>query len=117
MTNSELKPESSVNELARLDEILSQLLDSIEATLFEDDESDALVSKLHVQIDARQILVSQVVNQAQFQDRAYIQELAESTKQFELRARKVLADREALIGAIRKGRRQTNLYKTIDSNR
>ncbi|ABV86682.1 hypothetical protein [Shewanella pealeana] len=116
-TSSQLSTEALAIELAKLDEALSQLLGRLENTLFEDDESDTLVSKLQDAIGARQILIAQLVNDDQIQDRSYLQQLAQSTKNFEVRARNVLADREALLGALRKGRRQTNLYKTIDSNR
>lgn len=116
-TSSQLSTEALAIELAKLDEALSQLLGRLENTLFENDESDTLVSKLQDAIGARQILIAQLVNDDQIQDRSYLQQLAQSTKNFEVRARNVLADREALLGALRKGRRQTNLYKTIDSNR
>ncbi|GIU09884.1 MULTISPECIES: flagella biosynthesis chaperone for FliD, FliT [unclassified Shewanella] len=115
--NSPLTTETRVIELAKLDDALSKILDSLENAQFEDGESDTLVSKLQDSIGSRQILIAQLVNDDQIQDRSYLQGLAQSTKNFEIRARNVLADREALLGALRKGRRQTNLYKTIDSNR
>ncbi|MGS0682924.1 flagella biosynthesis chaperone for FliD, FliT [Shewanella sp. 125m-7] len=115
--SSHLSTETRAIELAKLDDALSQLLDSLENTLFEDDQSDSLVSKLQDTIGSRQTLITQLVSDEQQLDRSYIQKLAESSQEFGLRARNVLADREALLGVLRKGRRQTNLYKTIGSNR
>ncbi len=115
--SSSLTTEPRVIELTKLDDALSKILESLENTQFEDGESDTLVSKLQESIGSRQILIAQLVSDDQIQDRTYLQALAQSTKNFEIRARNVLADREALLGALRKGRRQTNLYKTIGSNR
>lgn len=115
--SSQLNTQTLPIELSKIDSALSELLGNLENTLFEDDESDTLVSKLQESIGARQILIAQIVKDDQFQDRSYLQQLAEHTQSIESRARKVLADREALLGALRKGRRQTNLYKTIGSNR
>ncbi len=106
-----------VEQLATVDCAMTELLDNLEKIQFENDESDTLVSKLQDMISARQILIGQLVTDSQFEDRIYLQAQADKTTEFEHRAKKVLADREALLRGMRKGKRQTNLYKTIDSNR
>lgn len=104
-------------QLEAVDSEMSAILASLEKIQFEDDESDTLVLKLQDVISARQILIGQLVTDSQFEDRIYLQQQADKTTEFEHRAKKVLADREALLRGMRKGKRQTNLYKTIDSNR
>ncbi|ACJ28299.1 Conserved hypothetical protein [Shewanella piezotolerans WP3] len=106
-----------IEQLAAVDSAMTELLDNLEKIQFEDDESDTLVLKLQDVISARQILIGQLVTDSQFEDRIYLQQQADKTTEFEHRAKKVLADREALLRGMRKGKRQTNLYKTIDSNR
>lgn len=106
-----------VEQLATVETVMTDLLDSLEKIQFENDETDTLVSKLQDVISARQILIGQLVTDSQFEDRIYLQAQADKTTEFEHRAKKVLADREALLRGMRKGKRQTNLYKTIDSNR
>lgn len=106
-----------IEQLAAVDSAMTELLDSLEKIQFENDETDTLVSKLQDVISARQILIGQLVTDSQFEDRIYLQAQADKTTEFEHRAKKVLADREALLRGMRKGKRQTNLYKTIDSNR
>jgi hypothetical protein len=106
-----------IPQLITVDTDMTELLEKLEKTQFEDDKSDTLVFKLQQVISARQILIGQIVADSQFEDRTYLQAQADRTLEFEHRAKKVLADREALLGGIRKGKRQTNLYKTIDSNR
>ncbi|MCL1093753.1 flagella biosynthesis chaperone for FliD, FliT [Shewanella kaireitica] len=106
-----------IEQLATVDSVMTDLLDKLEKIQFENDETDTLVSKLQDVISARQILIGQLVTDSQFEDRIYLQAQADKTTEFEHRAKKVLADREALLRGMRKGKRQTNLYKTIDSNR
>ncbi|MCL1050707.1 flagella biosynthesis chaperone for FliD, FliT [Shewanella abyssi] len=111
-------PATEINpQLATVDTAMTELLEKLENIQFEDDISDTLVLKLQEVISARQILIGQIVADSQFEDRTYLQALVDKTLEFERRAEKVLADREALLRGMRKGKHQTNLYKTIDSNR
>ena len=106
-----------IEQLVTVDGAMTELLNNLEKIQFEDDETDDLVLNLQEVISARQILIGQLVADSQFEDRSYLQMQADKTTEFEHRAKKVLADREALLRGMRKGKRQTNLYKTIDSNR
>ncbi|WOT06244.1 flagella biosynthesis chaperone for FliD, FliT [Shewanella youngdeokensis] len=107
----------TLKQLAVVDNSMAELLDELEKTDFSDEASDMLVSKLQDVIRARQILIGRLVADPQFVDRNYLQAQANMTSEFEQRAKKVLAKREALLRGIRNSKRQINVYKSIDSNR
>ncbi|MFT5788872.1 flagella biosynthesis chaperone for FliD, FliT [Shewanella sp. GutDb-MelDb] len=117
MNTAQIPVTEIIHQLTAVDTAMTELLEKLEKMQFENDDTDILVFKLQEVISARQILIGQLVADSQFEDRTYLQAQADKTLEFEHRAKKVLADREALLRGLRKGKRQINVYKTIDSNR
>ena len=83
----------------------------------EEEGSDKLVSSLHKLIGERQSLLDSFLAISSERDRAELEIQLVYTLDFEVKAKKILEHRKALLHLGSKSKRQLNVYKAIDANR
>ncbi|QFU23496.1 hypothetical protein FM038_015840 [Shewanella eurypsychrophilus] len=83
----------------------------------EEEGSDKLVSSLHELIGERQSLLDSFLAISSERDRAELEIQLVYTLDFEVKAKKILEHRKALLHLGSKSKRQLNVYKAIDANR
>ncbi|MFB2721295.1 flagella biosynthesis chaperone for FliD, FliT [Shewanella xiamenensis] len=106
--------------MKQLDELnisLAQVLEQLKRIPAENPQTDDLVSNLQSMVDERQLLLNVLVADANMTDANYLQRQLEFTQDFSKKASIIMADRQALLHASNKNKRQISVYETIDSNR
>jgi len=106
--------------LQALDELnhsLMSLLSKIEQTSIEDEKSDDLVSELQTKVDERQLLLTELLDDASMTDRNYLERQLMLSNDFCQRALAIKAQRQVLLHSGSKNKRQLDVYKTIDADR
>jgi hypothetical protein len=83
----------------------------------EHESADELVSILQELVGQRQFLLDAIIADANMTDVDYLQLQLELTLEFTDKANIIMADRQALLHAGSKNKRQISVYKTIDLNR
>jgi|OM-RGC.v1.029601769 hypothetical protein len=106
-----------LNELNELNITLSDTLNQLTRIPAEYPQTDELVSNLQVLVGERQLLLNVLVADASMTDADYLQCQLDLTKEFTIKANHIMADRQALLHAGSKNKRQISVYETIDSNR
>jgi hypothetical protein len=106
-----------VKQLDELNVLLSEILNKLTQLPAEESQSDELVSNLQVLVGERQILLNVLVADANMTDVDYLQHQLELTQEYTGKASVVMADRQALLHAGNKNKRQISVYETIDLNR
>lgn len=106
-----------MKQLDELNIALSELLSQLTRIPAEDLQTDDLVSNLHIMVGERQLLLNVLVTDADMTDANYLQRQLEFTQDFSKKASIIMADRQALLHASNKNKRQISVYETIDSNR
>ncbi|NRD31284.1 flagella biosynthesis chaperone for FliD, FliT [Shewanella sp. DC2-4] len=106
-----------MKQLDELNVLLSENLNKLTQLPAEEPQSDELVSNLHVLVGERQILLNVLVADANMTDVDYLQHQLELTQEYTSKASVVMADRQALLHAGNKNKRQISVYETIDLNR
>jgi hypothetical protein len=106
-----------VKQLDELNVLLSENLNKLTQLPAEEPQSDELVSNLQVLVGERQILLNVLVADANMTDVDYLQHQLELTQEYTSKASVVMADRQALLHAGNKNKRQISVYETIDLNR
>jgi len=106
-----------VKQLDELNVLLSENLNKLTQLPAEESQSDELVSNLQVLVGERQILLNVLVADANMTDVDYLQHQLELTQEYTSKASVVMADRQALLHAGNKNKRQISVYETIDLNR
>ncbi|MEI8613946.1 flagella biosynthesis chaperone for FliD, FliT [Shewanella sp. PP-He15 brown] len=106
-----------MKQLDELNVLLSEILNKLTQLPAEESQSDELVSNLQVLVGERQILLNVLVADANMTDVDYLQHQLELTQEYTGKASVVMADRQALLHAGNKNKRQISVYKTIDLNR
>lgn len=106
-----------MRQLDELNTALGQLLIQLTRIPAEDLQTDDLVSNLHIMVGERQLLLNVLVTDADMTDANYLQSQLELTQYFTSKASIIMADRQALLHAGSKNKRQISVYETIDSNR
>nr|WP_251073375.1 flagella biosynthesis chaperone for FliD, FliT [Shewanella sp. NKUCC05_KAH] len=96
---------------------MSENLNKLTQLPAEEPQSDELVSNLQVLVGERQILLNVLVADANITDVDYLQHQLELTQEYTSKASVVMADRQALLHAGNKNKRQISVYETIDLNR
>nr|WP_211085864.1 MULTISPECIES: flagella biosynthesis chaperone for FliD, FliT [Shewanella] len=96
---------------------MSENLNKLTQLPAEEPQSDELVSNLQVLVGERQILLNVLVADANMTDVDYLQHQLELTQEYTSKASIVMADRQALLHAGNKNKRQISVYETIDLNR
>ena len=107
----------SVKQLDELNVLLSETLNNLTQIPAEEPQTDELVSNLQVLVGERQLLLDVLVADANMTDVEYLQRQLDLTQEYTSKASVVMADRQALLHAGSKNKRQISVYKTIDSNR
>ena len=106
--------------MKQLDELniqLSEVLSTLIKTPAEETQSDDMVSNLLKLVGERQVLLSLLLNDDKMDDADYLQYQLDLTETFTIQSNVIMADRQALLHASSKNKRQINVYETIDSNR
>ncbi|MBW3526274.1 flagella biosynthesis chaperone for FliD, FliT [Shewanella sp. NKUCC05_KAH] len=106
-----------MKQLDELNVLLSENLNKLTQLPAEEPQSDELVSNLQVLVGERQILLNVLVADANITDVDYLQHQLELTQEYTSKASVVMADRQALLHAGNKNKRQISVYETIDLNR
>ena len=106
-----------MKQLYELNVLLSEILNKLTQLPAEEPQSDELVSNLQVLVGERQILLNVLVADANMTDVDYLQHQLELTQEYTGKASVVMADRQALLHAGNKNKRQISIYETIDLNR
>lgn len=106
-----------MKQLDELNVLLSENLNKLTQLPAEESQSDELVSNLQVLVGERQILLNVLVADANMTDVDYLQHQLELTQEYTGKASVVMADRQALLHAGNKNKRQISVYETIDLNR
>lgn len=106
-----------MKQLDELNVFLSEILNKLTQLPAEESQSDELVSNLQVLVGERQILLNVLVADANMTDVDYLQHQLELTQEYTGKASVVMADRQALLHAGNKNKRQISVYETIDLNR
>lgn len=106
-----------MKQLDELNVLLSENLNKLTQLPAEEPQSDELVSNLQVLVGVRQILLNVLVADANMTDVDYLQHQLELTQEYTGKASVVMADRQALLHAGNKNKRQISVYETIDLNR
>ncbi|MCU8082735.1 flagella biosynthesis chaperone for FliD, FliT [Shewanella sp. SM23] len=106
-----------MKQLDELNVLLSEILNKLTQLSAEESQSDELVSNLQVLVGERQILLNVLVADANMTDVDYLQHQLELTQEYTSKASVVMADRQALLHAGNKNKRQISVYETIDLNR
>ncbi|MCU8001514.1 MULTISPECIES: flagella biosynthesis chaperone for FliD, FliT [unclassified Shewanella] len=106
-----------MKQLDELNVLLSENLNKLTQLPAEEPQSDELVSNLQVLVGERQILLNVLVADANMTDVDYLQHQLELTQEYTGKASVVMADRQALLHAGNKNKRQISVYETIDLNR
>ncbi|WMB74408.1 flagella biosynthesis chaperone for FliD, FliT [Shewanella oncorhynchi] len=106
-----------MKQLDELNVLLSEILNKLTQLPAEEPQSDELVSNLQVLVGERQILLNVLVADANMTDVDYLQHQLELTQEYTGKASVVMADRQALLHAGNKNKRQISVYETIDLNR
>ncbi|HAY95957.1 flagella biosynthesis chaperone for FliD, FliT [Shewanella sp.] len=106
-----------MKQLDELNVLLSEILNKLTQLPAEESQSDELVSNLQVLVGERQILLNVLVADANMTDVDYLQHQLELTQEYTSKASVVMADRQALLHAGNKNKRQISVYETIDLNR
>ncbi|MBI1674438.1 flagella biosynthesis chaperone for FliD, FliT [Shewanella sp. DW31] len=106
-----------MKQLDELNVLLSEILNKLTQLPAEAPQSDELVSNLQVLVGERQILLNVLVADANMTDVDYLQHQLELTQGYTGKASVVMADRQALLHAGNKNKRQISVYETIDLNR
>ncbi|MBW3530997.1 MULTISPECIES: flagella biosynthesis chaperone for FliD, FliT [Shewanella] len=106
-----------MKQLDELNVLLSENLNKLTQLPAEEPQSDELVSNLQVLVGERQILLNVLVADANMTDVDYLQHQLELTQEYTSKASIVMADRQALLHAGNKNKRQISVYETIDLNR
>ncbi|MCU8011329.1 flagella biosynthesis chaperone for FliD, FliT [Shewanella sp. SM74] len=106
-----------MKQLDELNVLLSEILNKLTQLPAESPQSDELVSNLQVLVGERQILLNVLVADANMTDVDYLQHQLELTQEYTGKASVVMADRQALLHAGNKNKRQISVYETIDLNR
>ncbi|MBS0043690.1 flagella biosynthesis chaperone for FliD, FliT [Shewanella sp. M16] len=106
-----------MKQLDELNVLLSEHLNKLTQLPAEEPQSDELVSNLQVLVGERQILLNVLVADANMTDVDYLQHQLELTQEYTSKASVVMADRQALLHAGNKNKRQISVYETIDLNR
>lgn len=100
-----------------LNQDIANYISQLEQVAAENVEADDLVSKLLELVEQRQILLDEVSQSPKEEDREFLQEQLELTRQFTTQSVSLLQHRQDLLHLGRKNQRQLNVYKSIDSNR
>lgn len=106
-----------MKQLDELNVLLSEILNKLTQLPAESPQSDELVSNLQVLVGERQILLNVLVADANMTDVDYLQHQLELTQEYTGKASVVMADRQTLLHAGNKNKRQISVYETIDLNR
>ncbi|MGL5025679.1 MAG: flagella biosynthesis chaperone for FliD, FliT [Shewanella oncorhynchi] len=106
-----------MKQLDDLNVMLSETLTKLILIPAEEMQTDELVSNLQVLVGERQILLNVLVADANMTDVEYLQHQLELTQEYTSKASVVMADRQALLHAGNKNKRQISVYETIDLNR
>ena len=106
-----------MKQLDKLNIELSEVLSTLIKIPAEELQSDDLVSNLLVLVGERQVLLSLLLNDDKIDDTDYLQHQLDLTEKFTIQSNVIMADRQALLHASSKNKRQINVYETIDSNR
>ncbi|WP_133178827.1 flagella biosynthesis chaperone for FliD, FliT [Shewanella decolorationis] len=106
-----------MKQLDELNNALEQVLEQLKRIPAEDAQTDDLVSNLQSMVDERQLLLNVLVADANMTDANYLQRQLALTQDFSKKASLLMADRQALLHASSKNKRQISVYETIDSNR
>jgi len=106
-----------VKQLDELNAVLSETLNNLTQIPAEEPQTDELVSNLQVLVGERQLLLDVLVADANMTDVEYLQLQLDLTQEYTSKASVVMADRQTLLHAGSKNKRQISVYKTIDSNR
>lgn len=106
-----------MKQLDELNSALEQVLEQLKRIPAEDAQTDDLVSNLQSMVDERQLLLNVLVADANMTDANYLQRQLALTQDFSKKASLLMADRQALLHASSKNKRQISVYETIDSNR
>ncbi|QUN06849.1 flagella biosynthesis chaperone for FliD, FliT [Shewanella yunxiaonensis] len=106
-----------VNEkqLDELNKELGILMDEILSLPVDDEKTEILVSNLQGMVSRRQNLLSMYLNE--IKDKQLLNEQLLLSKKFEDTAKKIQQERQDLLSVLKKGKRQLNVYKSVDSNR
>lgn len=106
--------------MKQLDELniqLSEVLSKLIKIPAEEPQSDDMVSNLLKLVGERQVLLSLLLNDDKMDDADYLQYQLDLNETFTIQSNVIMADRQALLHASSKNKRQINVYETIDSNR
>ena len=106
-----------MKQLDELNAVLSETLNNLTQIPAEEPQTDELVSNLQVLVGERQLLLDVLVADANMTDVEYLQLQLDLTQEYTSKASVVMADRQTLLHAGSKNKRQISVYKTIDSNR
>lgn len=106
-----------MKQLDELNAILSETLNNLTQIPAEEPQTDELVSNLQVLVGERQLLLDVLVADVNMTDVEYLQRQLDLTQEYTSKASVVMADRQTLLHAGSKNKRQISVYKTIDSNR
>ncbi|MFB2659222.1 flagella biosynthesis chaperone for FliD, FliT [Shewanella mangrovisoli] len=106
-----------MKQLDELNVALEQVLEQLRRIPAEDVQTDNLVSNLHGMVGERQLLLNVLVADTNMTDANYLQRQLALTQDFSKKASIIMADRQALLHASSKNKRQISVYETIDSNR
>lgn len=106
-----------MKQLDELNVILIEVLNQLTLIPAEDPQTDELVSNLQVLVGERQLLLDVLARDTNILDVEYLQQQLNLTKEFTAKASHIMADRQALLYAGSKNKRQISVYETIDSNR
>ncbi|MFB2679578.1 flagella biosynthesis chaperone for FliD, FliT [Shewanella mangrovisoli] len=106
-----------MKQLDELNVALEQVLEQLRRIPAEDVQTDDLVSNLQSMVEERQLLLNVLVADTNMTDANYLQRQLALTQDFSKKASIIMADRQALLHASSKNKRQISVYETIDSNR
>lgn len=106
-----------MKQLDELNVALEQVLEQLRRIPAEDVRTDDLVSNLQSMVEERQLLLNVLVADTNMTDANYLQSQLAYTQDFSKKASIIMADRQALLHASSKNKRQISVYETIDSNR
>ncbi|MFV0595748.1 flagella biosynthesis chaperone for FliD, FliT [Shewanella sp.] len=106
-----------MKQLDELNVALEQVLEQLRRIPAEDIQTDDLVSNLQSMVEERQLLLYVLVADTNMTDANYLQSQLNLTQDFSKKASIIMADRQALLHASSKNKRQISVYETIDSNR
>lgn len=106
-----------MKQLDELNVVLEQVLEQLRRIPAEDVQTDDLVSNLQSMVEERQLLLNVLVADTNMPDAIYLQRQLDLTQAFSKKASVIMADRQALLHASNKNKRQISVYETIDSNR